>query len=180
MLIEHFGERYNCHALELGPGIAANVSFLTGFCSRLSVEDLHRTLCTLGEPYSGQRRLYCPLFQALLPHSAQAPFDLVLLWNLLDYLDHEDIRRLSEHLATLATRGTLLYAMVSTRTRICASPPDYKILDSANLMRIANTPQECDGPRHSQVRLLEQMRGFRVKRSFLLRNGMQEYLFEKV
>lgn len=179
LLREQFGERRDCRVLELGPGIAANIGFLTRFCSRLSVEDLHRTLTALGEPYSGQHRLYCPLFRALLPRGEQAPFDLALLWNLLDYLERDDIRRLSDHLAALGKRGMLLYAMVSTRSRIPASPSDYRIVDDGSLVRLPTTAQERDGPRHSQVRLLEQLRGFRVKRSFLLRNGVQEYLFEK-
>lgn len=180
MLMEQFGERRDCRVLELGPGLAANVGFLTSFCSRLFVEDLHHTLAGLGEPYSGQHRLYCPLFPALLPHGGQAPFDLALLWNLLDYLDRDDIRRLSDHLATLGQRGMLLYAMVSTRARIPAAPSSYKIAGAGNLVCLSTAAQERDGPRHSQVRLLEQMRGFRVKRSFLLRNGMQEYLFERI
>lgn len=179
VLIEHVGRRRDCCVLDLGPGFGANVDFLSQFSSRIFIEDLHQTLASIGRPYSGADRIYCPLYPVLLPYHEQAQFDLVLLWNLLDYLDRDDIRRLVSHLAGLSRRGTLLYGLVSTRQKIPDTPASYKIADPGNLICLPTALAQRDGPRHSQVRLLELMRGFRVKRSFLLRNGMQEYLFER-
>ena len=179
MLMEHVGGRRDCRVLDLGPGFGANVEFLSRFSSRLFIEDLYRTLTSIGHPYTGADRVYCPLFQALLPDPGRTHIDLVLLWDLLDYLDRDDIRRLSAHIAALGRSGTLLYGLVSTRQKIPETPASYKIVDAGNIVCRPTSTGQRDGPRHSQVRLLELMRGFRVKRSFLLRNGMQEYLFER-
>jgi hypothetical protein len=176
--MERFAGRGDCRVLDLGPSFGANVEFFSRCASRISIEDLYRTLLGLGPPGDGAEHPYCPLFDALLPYRQEEPFDLVLLWGLLDHLDREEIRRLSSHLAAIGRRGTLVYALVSTRQRIPARPDDYKIADGNGLVALPTTDVQRDGPRHSQVRLLELMRGFRVQRSFLLRDGLQEYLFE--
>src|SRR5690606_38926970 len=110
----------------------------------------------------------------------QTPFDMILLWNMLDYLDRGDIGRLSRQLAELCRPGTLIYGLVSTRPQIPVTPTNFKIVDQGNLIYQYTATTQRAGPRYGQVKLLESMPGFRVKRSFLLRNGMQEYLFESL
>lgn len=177
VLVEHIGRRRDCCVLDLGPGIGANVEFLSQFSSRLVIEDLHQTLVSMGRPFSGEKRVYCPLYDALLP-SRERPFDVILLWNLLDYLEAEDIRRLSARMAALSHSGTVVYGLVSTRQTVPDVPVTFKIIDQGNmsLQSVSSTTRAC--PRYGQTKLLDLMRGFRIKRSFLLRNGMQEYLFE--
>ncbi len=182
-IMERFGGRDDCRVLDLGPSFGANVEFFSRCASRVFIEDLYRTLAALHQPHQQSHQdadgpLCCPLFDALLPYRDEKPFDLILLWNLIDYLQRDDIRRLSDHLATISRRGTLLYALVSTRSRIPETPDDYKIADDNSLIALPTAAAQRDGPRHSQVRLLELMRKFRVQRSFLLRSGLQEYLFE--
>lgn len=183
-IMERFASRHDCRVLDFGASFGANVEFFSRCASKIVIEDLYRTLVALGQPHSGPDRRYCPLFDTLLPYRDPPrhgePFDLILLWNLLDHIDREDIRRLSDHLAAIGRRGTLVYALVSTRQRIADTPDDYKIADGNALIALPTSPVQREGPRHSQVRLLELMRGFRVQRSFLLRDGLQEYLFEPV
>lgn len=178
VLAKHIHGRRDCSVLDLGPGFGANIEFLSRFATKICVEDLYHTLSALGEPFSGERRLYCPVYETLLPYRDHVQFDVILLWNLLDYLDRDDIRRLAAHLATLSRRGTLVYAMISIRPKIPATPTNFKIVDEHNLIHQQTTGAQRDCARYTQVKLLEWMRQFRVKRSFLLRNGMQEYLLE--
>lgn len=178
VLREHAGRRRDCRVLDVGPGLGANFDFLSQFSKRIVFEDLYRTMATLGEPFSGEGRIYCPVYDGLLPYRGQAAFDIVLLWDLLDYLDLDDIRRLSRHLAELCQRDSLIYGLVGTGAKMASTPTRFHILDKDSLLcREAGTAQR-DCPRLTQVRLLELMRGFRVRRSFLLRSGRQEYLFE--
>lgn len=178
MLVEQAGDRSDWRVLDLGPAFGSSLDFLSRFASRIFIEDLYHTLVSTGRQFSGEGRQYCPLYDALLPYDAQEPFDLILLWNLLDYLDREEITRLASHLASLARPGTIVHALVSTRQKIPASPTAFKITGNGQLVHRDPDGTQCDGPRYGQVRLLELMRGYRVKRSFLLRNGLQEYLFE--
>ena len=176
VLMEHVGDRRDCCVLDLGPGFGANVEFLSRFAKRIVIEDFYRTLAEIAEPFTGDDRLYCPVYETLLPYGGQNPFDVILLWDLLDYLDRDDIRRLARHLQRLCHRGSLIVAMISTQHKIPLIPANFKIVGQDGLSRESTTTAQRDCPRHSQVRLLELMPGFRVKRSFLLRGGMQEYL----
>jgi hypothetical protein len=176
-IVERAGARRDCRVLDLGPGIGANVEFLSAFSSRIFIEDLYQTLSSIG-PFTGDARAYCPVFSGLLPYLGQKPFDLIFLWSLLDYLDRDDIQRLASHLIGISTRGTLIHALISTRRSMPAMPETFKIIDNSNLCGRRVSAAEIACPRHSQVRLLEWMRGLRAKRSYLLRNGMQEYIFE--
>ena len=178
MVLDHVGARRDCCVLDLGPGFGANVEFLSQFAKRIVIEDLYRTLAEIAQPFTGPDRVYSPVYEALLPYGGQNPFDVILLWDLLDYLDRDDIRRLGRHLARLCHRGSLVIALISTRQKIPLTPANFKIVARDGLRCEHTATAERDCPRHSQLRLLELMPGFRVKRSFLLRGGLQEYLLQ--
>jgi hypothetical protein len=178
VLAKHIHGRRDCSVLDVGRGFGANIEFLSRFATKICIEDLYHTLTALGERFTGEQRNYCPLYEHLLPYRGQVVFDVIFLWNLLDYLDRDDIRRLAAHLATLSRRGTLVYAMISIRPKIPATPTNFKIVDEHNLIYQQTTTAQRDCPRYTQIKLLEWMHQFRVKRSFLLRNGTQEYLLE--
>lgn len=178
LLVGKIASRRPCRVLELGPALGANVEFLSGFSSRIAIEDLYQTLVDVGPSFSGDARGYCPVFEALLPYREDTRFDVILMWDLLDYLDGADVRRLMLHLQRFCHRGTLLYAMVSTRAKIPATPTNFRIVDKDKLLYQPTSTDERDCPRYRQGALLDLLPGFRVGRAFLLRNGAQEYLFE--
>ncbi|TND04989.1 MAG: hypothetical protein FD120_1267 [Gammaproteobacteria bacterium] len=180
MLVDKIASKRPCRVLELGPAFGANVEFLSQYSSKICIEDLYQTLASVGPLFTGDERTFCPVYETLLPYRADTRFDVILLWDLLDYLEASDIRRLIRHLGRFCQRGTLLYALVSTRQKIPAEPTNFKIVGKDQLLYQCSTTEERDCPRYRQGALLELLRGFRVERSFLLRNGMQEYLFEFV
>jgi hypothetical protein len=164
--------------LDFGPGIGANIEFLLGVASRVQVADLFDVLSSLGCTNSDiGERICCPVFSALLPAQSERRFDLVLAWTLLDYLHPDDLPQLACHLKATGSPGMLVHALVSTRTKIPRIPDAFRI-DPDGLRVLSRSNDDCDGPRHRQVHLLERFPGFRVGRSVLLRNGLQEYLLE--
>lgn len=176
-VLEHLGQRRNC-ILDLGRSFGANFDFLSPFASRIVIEDLYQGLEALDQPFSGPDRRCSPVFDGLIPSPGDDRYDLVLLWNLLDYLDRADIARLAARLAACSRPGSLFYALVSIQARIPATPTQFKITGRDRLLYRYTANTDIDGPRHNQVRLTEAMPGFVVRRTYLLRNGMQEYLFE--
>lgn len=176
-LVERLGTRPDCHVLDLGPGIGANMEFLLRIASHLHVADLHDTLLSFDAPVHGSERACCPIFPALLPAASGRRFHLAMAWTLLDYLDRDDLPRLARHLGSIGAPGMLMHALVSTRARIPQAPPVLRI-ENGGLRAQPRSENEREGPRRGQVRLLELLPGFRVARTFLLRNGLQEYLFE--
>jgi hypothetical protein len=116
----------------------------------------------------------------LLKFPADTQFDAVLAWDLLNYLDRREVAALARHVAPLCRSGALLFAMVSILKQAPAEPLRFRILDDGeHLSYEARTAAERPCPRYAPAELAELLRGFRLDRSYLMRHGVQEYLFAR-
>lgn len=169
-------KRVKPQVLELGPPLGANIDFLGHLGCKLYVRDLAAEVCQplQGEP-SGRSTLR-PGLSGLI--SADVRLDLILAWDLLDYLRSSDVENLVLGLTPYMTRHTLLYALISTQAQIPEQPQRYRILGNKLISYQRDSAAVRDGPRLSQVQLLRRLAGFKVRRSFLLQNRVQEYIFE--
>jgi hypothetical protein len=163
--------------LDLGPAHGANVDFLSKFCCKIRIEDLYPTLLTAG--FFDRRELPVdgPLFEKLLHFPADARFDIILSWGLFDYLESSDIRALVKYLSGFCRSGAFLFALSSNLKEIPSSPTSFMIQDRETLIYTSDSARLRPSPRYAPRDLINLMSGFRAYNSFLLRNGMQEYLF---
>jgi hypothetical protein len=115
--------------------------------------------------------------QNLLPYPQETRFDIVLSWDLFNYLERDIVRQLAVYLARFCHQGTVLYALISTARTIPDKPVLYKIVDASNLVYESRSQALRPCPRYHDQDLRHLLPGFRVYNSFLLRNGMKEYLF---
>jgi hypothetical protein len=115
----------------------------------------------------------------LLTFPADTEFDAVLAWDLLNYLDRREVAALARRLAPLCRPGALLFALVSILKQAPAEPLRFRILDGEHLSYEARTAVERPCPRYAPAELAELLRGFRLDRSYLMRHGVQEYLFAR-
>lgn len=162
--------------LDLGPARSVNIGFLSGFRCRLGVADAMPDLLHLDQDESdGDAQA---ALAAMLPPEHFGGADLILCWDLLDYLSHEGIRRLARHLRDLGGPGTAMHALVAYGVASMPSQPRGYLLDANGLWPCPAPPDDPGyrPPRHSSGELQRLMRDWRVERSVLLRNGLQEYL----
>ena len=164
--------------LDLGPPLAGNIKFLSGLSCRVRVADLNRSL--LAESLeSRQPEAMGALLERLLPLAPDERFDALLAWDVLDYLRPDQVSSLMARLTPVCRPGALALVMVSTRRQIPARPARYRIVDRETM--------DCDGPLqpmracplYTQLDLAHLMPAFSVRRSFLLRSGIQEYLLAR-
>lgn len=164
--------------LDLGPPVGHNLERLSALGCRIRITDLFRSLSA--ETLEAREPETCPaLFARLLPAEASEQFQIVLLWDLLDYLRPHEISALMAHVAVACAPRALVYALVSTLRQIPAAPRRYRIEDLETLSWSGSAEPLRPGPRHTQPELCRLMPAFRVKKSFILRNGVQEYLLER-
>lgn len=164
--------------LDLGPAVGGNVSFLAGLSCRVHIADLQQSLFPAGEArpaMSGEE------FEKLLEEDLPSGegFDVVLAWDLLDYLEEDRVGILSRHLARLCPAGSLLLVLVSTRREIPDRPNRFEIVDSDHLDYEMETGLLRPGPQYKEPVLRRCLPEFEVESTFLLRNGIQEYLFAR-
>lgn len=102
--------------------------------------------------------------------------DVLLLWDLLDYMSLDSIAALSRVLTKRMPVGALVYCMVSQQKLIPSTPAAIDIL-SPSEMTIQIGPEELEAPRYSPKVLESKFPGFRIEKLYLLQNGIQEHLF---
>jgi len=175
--------------LDLGPAVGVNVEFFSAFSSRLTIADLHGSLAAderLAVRFSEQPE---PALSELLSPGEPSPgdsgdssprpgrrYDVVLVWDLFNYLTREQMEALGQHLGRLTRPGAHLLTLVATAPQIPAEPIVYKIDDEDHLRYTIRSSRPRKSPRWAPADLGRSLAGFTVDRSYLLRHGVQEYL----
>lgn len=167
---------HKLNVLDLGAAIGSNVERLSEFGCRLFIEDLYASKAGAAE---GGRGLDREFFTQFLAPPEGTQYDLVLAWDLFNYLDRKELGYLGARLRLFCRPGALLFALVSIHKTIPAQPIRFRFHDGDELVYERRTTVERPGPRFAPAEFNELLRGFRVDRSFLLRHGIQEYLFAR-
>ncbi|HVR98623.1 MAG TPA: methyltransferase domain-containing protein [Thermoanaerobaculia bacterium] len=175
-LFEEIRKRPRLQVLDLGTAVGSNVEFLSQFGCKLYIEDLYAALTS--RPTPGEGEIAGPeFFASFLAVPDDVRFDVVFAWDVFNYLQRRELAYLGEHLRRLCNPGARLFALMSSLKQIPAQPIRFRIVDEENLAYERRTHLERPGPRYVPAELNGRLRGFHVDRSFLLRHGIQEYLF---
>ncbi|HKI05573.1 MAG TPA: class I SAM-dependent methyltransferase [Thermoanaerobaculia bacterium] len=163
------------NVLDLGSAVGSNVEFLSQYGCKLFIEDLYAALSSRTTVEEGD--LAGPeFFSEFLPLPEDTRFDVILAWDLFNYLHRKELVTFSEQLRRFSHKGTLLLALISYHKTIPAQPYRFKIKDEQNLVYERRTATERPSPRLAPAEVTGLLKGFRVDRSFLLKHGIQEYL----
>jgi hypothetical protein len=158
--------------LDLGSAVGANVEYLSQLGCKLHIGDLYASRTSAGEG-----ELSLEFFEQLFPSDAR--LDVVLAWDLFNYLQRKELIRLGTLLRRHCQPGALVFALMSFQKQIPAQPYRFRIQGDNQLVYEQRTSLERPGPRYAPSEMASAMKGFRVDRSFLLRHGIQEYLFSR-
>jgi hypothetical protein len=167
-----------CEILELGTVKGDNVQFWSRFSPFLHIADL-RSILPLPVVPEDPEVLEQPErdWDHLLPLPESRQFDLILAWDLLNYLEIPDVSSLIRYLSRFCRPGTLLFTLIfdlkEMPKEICA----YRIVDGERLRYEYGSAALRTCPRHQPRTIASAMPQFRVANSFRLRNGVVEYIF---
>lgn len=177
-LIERMEDGGRWVILDLGPARPENIELFGRFRCRLEIADLADDLAALTPPEdAGEEQLREQMEQALPPRNPE-PVDIVLCWDLLNYLQPAALPALSSRLAARGLPGTLVHALVAYRDPLMPlQPGGFCPVDSGHLERRNTAGDERPAPRYSPEDLGNAFREFSIERAVLLGNGMQEFLF---
>lgn len=105
------------------------------------------------------------------------PIDVLLFWDLMDYLSLDTIKRVMGRLSGVMRPGGVLYTMASRQRRIPDTPALIEMVREDCLRFVHNDDAERDAPQYAPKQLEQRMPGFVLEKLYLLQNGMQEHLF---
>jgi len=162
--------------LDLHPAVGANVEFFSRFSCRLQIVDLLGSLVT-----EDVRPLLADAgatFRRILPGPPD-PYDVVLAWDVFNYLSRDQFRALAERLFWLCRPDALMLAFIATTKEISVLPLMFKIADEQTVHWQPRTSAVRAGPRYPPAEVERMTRGFAIAHSVLMRHGVQEYLFAR-
>lgn len=162
--------------LDLGSAHSEIIELFSRYRCSLDIADLPTSLETLRQV--DEPELLQALADKLIPRRKDEKVDLVLCWDLLNYLEPEAIGTLMATVATRARPGTLVHMLISfSSMHMPAQPCRYGVAGADQLVQYRVTTAQCHAPQYPPKTLEEQLPAFDLERAMLLRNGMQEYLF---
>ena len=162
--------------LDLGPACGVNIAFWSQFGCKIFVEDLYRSVAPYLVKGTDEEPAEIP-FAELLPFSEDVRFDVILAWDLFNYLHQKQLEALIAYLARFCRPGTYLFALLSVMQQIPSEPYLYRILDNERMVYESHSPGMRVSPRYQPRDVNRLMAGFNVSSSYLLRHGVQEYVF---
>ena len=124
---------------------------------------------------------------ALTAHLVAKPerikFDVILCWDLLNFLSTDEIAHLIELLKPNLKPGSLLHAMIYTGATAPAGPAKFKLLQDFTYETVEDPGYpKVSFQRHSVVALMQSLGRFNLSNSLMQRQGMRkdliEYFFE--
>jgi hypothetical protein len=166
-----------CDILELGPARSENLAFWARLRPWIYVADLRSSL-PLPVDYSGDLEFIDPDWDRLLALPVTRTYNVILVWDLLNYLDLPAVSSLIRYLSRYCRRGAILFALVFDQKQMPRAISLYHIVDDSHVRYEILSPELRPCPRHQPRALAGAMAGFQTRESFRLRNGVIEYLFE--
>lgn len=163
--------------LDLGPARSANLDFFSRYGGQLTVADFYSGLRGARASTSDDNDRKAEAFAELLPFDHATRFDLVLAWDLLNYLTPQEHQLLMTCLEPFCMPGTAILAFVSTQKEMPPAPSAYSIQDADTLVYEEREGRARPCPRYLEGDLLKRMQGLTVESRYQLRNGMLEYVF---
>jgi hypothetical protein len=153
--------------LDLGPAIGSNIEFLSQYVRTVRVGDLHATL------NAGAPRDVAGALESLTPEGF---YHGILAWDLLNYLDETELRTAAGILSRALIPGGYLLAVIHYTAQMPGEPLRFRIADRESVTyREPRTTRPA--PRYPQRTLERAFGALELEHSYLLKAGLQEYLF---
>jgi hypothetical protein len=163
--------------LDLGTALEDNVQFWSQFSCRLQIQDFYRSYQEWKAGAKPEEEFNEVAVSVMLPFSDDTVFDIILVWDLFNYFDLRELEVFIHRLSRWCRPGTRLFAMISILPDISLSPTLFRILNREQMIHEITTPETRLSPRHQPRDIVRLMERFTVSCSFLLRHGIQEYVF---
>jgi hypothetical protein len=163
--------------LDFGSALEENVQFWSQFSCKLHIQDFYRSYREWKASVVPEEELENEALSVLLPFSDETVFDIILAWDLFNYFDLRELEVLVQRLSRWCRPGTMLFMLISDLPNIPVSPTMFRILNREQMIHEIPTRETRSCPRHQPRDIARLMARFNISCSFLLRHGIQEYVF---
>ncbi len=169
--------------LDLGPARGINIDFWSQVAGKIHIEDFYESYKSIPKRIPSEDEEQneevdqSGIFEQLLIVPPNTRMDVILAWDVFNYLEPCQIEAAARHLGKYCLPGSFLFALIWSTHLMPAEPTAFKILDRERIIYESHSTGTRTCPRYQPRDVGRMMVGFRVFNSFILRNGIQEYLF---
>jgi hypothetical protein len=161
--------------LELGPARSANIEFWSRYGSFIFIADLRASLPL---PFLAEDRQFPESeWDRILDLPKGRFFDVILAWDLLNYIELSTLPSLISYLSRFCRPGTILFLLIFDQPQMPEKITVYRIVDEQHISYENGSVCKCACPRHQPRALTKLLSQFQASDSFRLKNGIMEYLF---
>ncbi len=165
--LQRLGDARHARLLDLGPVVGANLEIFRRVARSVVVADLSAA-CGLGESVRlGESDRPARAVDDVLA-SVPGQVDLVLAWDLFNYLSLDAVAALCARLAERTSPGAALHAFIAAGGAMPARPGRWLVRASDRLVLEASTVAERPAPGWLPAVVEKTLSGFRVERSVVL------------
>jgi len=162
-----------CNVVDLGMATTNNSAIFSANGARVFIDTSDHNL--RGRVLEGTD-LDSAEIDALLSHCPDA-VDVVLFWDILDYMSLESLKKIMMPLSRIMRPGGLAYALASRQRYMCNAPAIIDVVREDLLHFHYSGPADTEAPQYAPKQFEQQMPGFVVEKLYLMQNGVQEHLF---
>lgn len=175
-LVERLDTERRYVVLDLGAASAQTIALFSHYRCRLDIADLADGLNAINAEADPERQR--EIAERLLPASQVEATDLVLCWDILNYLEPGAVTALMSRIADRSRLETLVHMLiVYSEPNMPVRPGHYVPLQDQSILHIPECDDERAAPRYTPEDLSRLLPGYSMERAMLLSNGMQEFLF---
>ena len=163
--------------LDLGRALSHNVEFWSRYICKIHFVDFYGSLVTSKEYPPPEGVSFGSVLQSVMPFDPSDRFDIVLTWDLFNYLAPAEIESMVLYLSSFCQPGALLLTLISSQPEMPSAPMSFRIVEQDQMIYEMQSSESRPCPRFQARDISKALIGFRVSGSFLLRHGIQEHLF---
>ncbi|MGD8784234.1 MAG: hypothetical protein PVG75_07335, partial [Thioalkalispiraceae bacterium] len=180
-LLDNFQEDRYYQVLDIMPASNQLLQYFSAFHSKLYLPACYRLLQSISpELLASEEKLNLAVLKMLdLEDNITGSLDLILLWDLPNYLDKDILQAFIQNLLSYCSRETLLHIYIYTREKMPVNSGLYQFQVDNRILVKHESQQMTRCPMYYQELLQKLLSPFMVERGILLSNGMQEYLLKR-
>lgn len=163
--------------LDMGPATKANINFFSNFRCRIHVEDFYNTYTDRQLKASRQKESTFDILECLQAYPQDTQFDVILFWDLFDYVQPNELKTVISHLTKYCRENTMLFFITSGLDKIPEEPAKFRIIDKQHLSYENHTATTRRSLGYKQSVYKTLLPGFQLFRGFRMSSGMEENLF---
>ena len=173
LLLEHLDQRHEAQMLDVGLACNDNINFLAKRVKRLYVCDMFLRL-----DHNKRKSLPRSMIWQHLDYPTKS-FDGVLLWNLVSYMNNNEVRRLVDLCHTMVRPGGMVMMVELDEQAISPAVSSFFIGDSFRIYLHPRPSLDLSFYGRQNREVLALLDPFVPAKSIIYRSGIREFLFQR-